>query len=201
MPFEIRPYRDADLTSIYKICMQTADGGKDASHLFTEQQLIGDFYAVPYVILESDVCWVVSRGDEVCGYIVGCKSSQSFSLQCEEQWFPTLRTKYPLASKSISPLNDRLLRLIHDGYQPRPEFANYPAHLHINLLGNTQGHGLGAKLINAFIDNLKTLTVAGLHLEVSRDNAGAISFYEKMGFEVICEFEHSIGYGMCLYPC
>jgi hypothetical protein len=69
MPFEIRPYRDADLNSIYKICMQTADGGKDASHLFAEQQLIGDFYAVPYVILESDVYWVVSRDNQVCGYI------------------------------------------------------------------------------------------------------------------------------------
>jgi hypothetical protein len=56
----------------------------------------------------------------------------------------------------------------------------------------------GSLGINAFIDNLKALKVAGLHLEVSRDNIGAISFYEKMGFEVICEFEHSIGYGMRL---
>lgn len=198
MPFEIRPYHKSDLSALYRICLQTADGGKDASHLFSDPQLIGDYYAVPYAVLEPELCFVVTNGNDVCGYIVGCKASQDFSIQCEQQWFPELRVKYPLQCESISPLNDRLISCIHSGYQPRPEFSNYPAHLHINLLSNTQGHGLGAQLINTFIDNLKALNIAGLHLEVSSDNFGAISFYEKMGFKVICEFEHSIGYGMNL---
>jgi len=205
MSFKIRPYRTEDLSAVYQICLQTADGGQDASKLFINKDLIGHFYAAPYVVFEPEVCFMVTINDEVCGYIIGCKSSASFALQCESEWFPKLREKFPLESKSksksksISRLNDRILKLIASGYQPQPEFKNYPAHLHINLLPNTQGHGLGGKLISVFIDKLKALRIAGLHLEVSRDNVGAIAFYEKMGFEVICEFEHSIGYGMHLY--
>ncbi|MCP4325033.1 MAG: GNAT family N-acetyltransferase [Alteromonadales bacterium] len=198
MPFEIRPYCANDLSAIYKICLQTADGGKDASHLFNIKELIGDYYAAPYAVLEPEVCFVVFFNNEACGYIVGCRSSQNFSEQCETDWFPVLRDKYPLNSNSISPLNEHLIELIHDGYKPRPEFKEYPAHLHINLLSNTQGHGLGGKLIKTFIDNLKKLKVSGVHLEVSSDNYGAIAFYEKVGFKVICEFEGSIGYGMSL---
>ena len=176
MPFEIRPYQTDDLTSLYEICLQTADAGKDASHLFTDRALIGSFYSAPYAILEEEVCFVVTHENTVCGYIVGCKSSSDFSAQCESQWFPSLRSQYPLESKTNSLLNSRLLTHLHNGYQPRPEFSLYPAHLHINLLASTQGHGLGAKLITAFINNLKRLQVAGLHLEVSRDNLGAICF-------------------------
>ena len=198
MPFQIRPYQSDDLASLYEICLQTADAGKDASHLFSDRALIGSFYSAPYAALEAEVCFVVTHENTVCGYIVGCKSSSDFSAQCESQWFPTFRARYPLNSESHSLLNSRLLTYLHSGYQPRPEFSQFPAHLHINLLANTQGHGLGAKLMTAFIDNLKNLQVVGLHLEVSRDNLGAICFYEKMGFEIICEFEHSIGYGMYL---
>jgi len=198
MSFEIRPYCTKDLGALYNICLQTADGGKDASHLFNKKKLIGDFYAAPYAVLDPEVCFVVFHDGEACGYIVGCKSSQDFSKQCAAEWFPVLRQKYPIESDSISPLNARLLALIHSGYQPRPEFTDYPAHLHINLLSNTQGHGLGAKLINTFIGNLKKLKVSGVHLEVSSNNYGAIAFYEKIGFKVICKFEGSIGYGMSL---
>lgn len=198
MSFEIRPYCKEDLNALYNICLQTANSGKDASHLFNNKELIGSYYSAPYGLFEADVCFVVCHNNEVCGYIVGCKSSEDFSKQCESNWFPMLRKKYPLGSDSISALNTRLISLTHEGYQPRPEFKDYPAHLHINLLAHTQGHGLGVKLIKTFIDNLKKLNVSGVHLEVSSDNKAAIAFYEKIGFKVICKFEGSIGYGMYL---
>lgn len=198
MSFKIRPYCSEDLASLSQICLQTADEGGDASHLFSDKALLGNFYAAPYGIFESDVCFMVENDDAVCGYIVGCKSSQSFALQCEESWFPALRTQYPLEGETNNPFAERVISLIHDGYQPRPEYADYPAHLHINLLPNTQGHGLGRQLMTAFVDNLKALKVTGVHLEVSRSNVAAICFYEKMGFTIIANFEHSIGYGMKL---
>lgn len=199
MSFEIRPYQKKDLPSLYQICLQTGHGGSDASHLFSDPKLLGHYYAAPYAVLDPKACFIVTKDQRIVGYIVGCQSSPSFSQQCENEWFPALREHYPIhRDNSVPTLNDKIISLLHKGHQPRPEFINYPAHLHINLLPETQGAGLGKKLMQTFIANLSVLQVSGIHLEVSTDNEKAIRFYEKLGFTVIAEFEHSIGYGMKL---
>jgi len=63
-------------------------------------------------------------------------------------------------------------------------------------LPETQGQGIGRKITDIFINNLKDLNVTALHLEVGKTNSGAIKFYERMGFQIIVEYEHSIAYGM-----
>lgn len=199
MSFEIRPYQENDLPSLYQICLQTGHDGSDASGLFNDPQLLGHYYSAPYAIFEPDTCFVATQNARVVGYIVGCKSSQLFSQQCENEWFPALREHYPINRDiSAQTLDDKIISLLHKGHQPRPEFIHYPAHLHINLLPETQGAGLGKKLMQTFIANLCALKVPGIHLEVSTDNKKAISFYEKLGFTAIAEFEYSIGYGMQL---
>ncbi|GLS89664.1 hypothetical protein GCM10007916_07310 [Psychromonas marina] len=198
MPFQIRPYHPEDLSSLYQICLQTGDGGRDASHLLTDKKLMGHYYAAPYAVLDPEVCFVASHNNEACGYIVGCKSSSLFAQQTAQDWFPKLREQYPLEVEREDSLTDNMLLMIHHGYHARPEFADYPAHLHISLLPNIQRAGLGRKLIVAFINKLKELKIPGVHLEVSRANTGAVSFYEKLGFQAIGEFKHSITYGMKL---
>ena len=198
MPFQIRPYHPEDLTSLYHICLQTGDGGRDASHLIDDKNLLGHYYAAPYAMLEPEVCFVASCNDEPCGYIVGCKSSSVFEQQTAQNWFPKLREQYPLNYDREDSLTDNMLLMIHHGYHARPELIDYPAHLHISLLPNTQGVGLGRKLIIAFINKLKELKIPGVHLEVSRANTTAVCFYEKLGFQAISELKHSITYGMKL---
>ncbi|WP_434339475.1 GNAT family N-acetyltransferase [Motilimonas cestriensis] len=196
LPFEIRPYQPSDLNALYEICLLTADGGKDASHLFADKKLVGHFYAAPYGVFEPDVCFIVTHNEKPCGFVVGTRCSQRFAQRCENEWFPQLRAQFPLLNSAPVSLNDKLISYLHQGYQPRPEYRDYPAHLHINLLPETQGHGIGRKLMETFIENLKQLNVSGLHLEVSASNQTAIRFYEKMGFSQIAQFEHSFGYGI-----
>ncbi len=71
-------------------------------------------------------------------------------------------------------------------------------HLHIDLLPEAQGHGLGRKLIQVFIDRLRELNIKGLHLEVGKKNKGAIKFYERVNFKAFKEFEKSIVFTMKL---
>ncbi|MFO6425001.1 N-acetyltransferase family protein [Motilimonas sp. KMU-193] len=198
MTFHVRPYQADDLAALYEICLLTADGGKDASALFQDPQLVGHFYSAPYGVLEPQTCFVVTENDKVCGYVVGTQDSSNFAKRCEDEWFGQWRQQYPLPNTDCVSLNDRLISYIHQGYFPRPEYADYPAHLHINLLPQTQGHGIGRKIMQAFIDNLKQNQVEGVHLEVSASNKNAIAFYERLGFKPIATFEHSIGYGMKL---
>lgn len=198
MQFNIRPYHYSDLTSIYKICLLTGNSGKDATKLFEEPDLLAHFYAAPYVVFEPEVCFVITNHSKPCGYIIGTKDSQKFYEKCETEWFPTLRERYPLRNENDNSWDARIIKRIHEGHFVKKELVNYPAHLHIDLLPETQGQGIGRKMMNTFMDKLKELNIPALHLEVGKSNLGAIKFYEKLGFTQIHEYEHSIAFGIKL---
>jgi ribosomal protein S18 acetylase RimI-like enzyme len=67
--------------------------------------------------------------------------------------------------------------------------AEYPAHLHINLMPGYQGLGLGTRLMNTFETHLRDFGIRGIHLTTSNKNFKAIPFYSKMGFEIIYQSE------------
>jgi len=198
MSFVIRPYHPADLVSLYRICLQTANSGSDASHLFTDPELVGQFYAAPYAVLEPDICFVLKNNGKPCGYIIGTKDSQVFYKRCEQEWFPLLRERYTLPNDSDQSLDAAIIRRIHKGHIVNNDVSGYPAHLHIDLLPEAQGQGLGRTLIETFLNRLIELKIRGVHLEVGKKNEGAIKFYERVGFEQIKEYVHSIAYGKVL---
>jgi ribosomal protein S18 acetylase RimI-like enzyme len=66
-------------------------------------------------------------------------------------------------------------------------FAEYPAHLHMNLLPDYQGKGIGTRMILHFEDHLRVKGVGGVHLQTSNYNFKALPFYEKMGFRRVKE--------------
>lgn len=198
MQFKIRQYHPSDLTSLYKICLLTGNSGKDATELLKDPDLLGHFYAAPYGVLEPEVCFIITNNNKPCGYIIGTKNSQKFYDRCEIDWFPPLRERYPLAEANDDSLDARIVKRIHEGHKVKDELLDYPAHLHIDLLPETQGQGLGRKIMDIFIDRLRELNVPALHLEVGKKNPDAIKFYEKLGFSIIKEYENSIAFGMKL---
>ena len=58
----IRPYREADLGSVYDVCVRTADGGADARGKYRSDDLMPDLFAGPYVFLEPDFPFVLDDG-------------------------------------------------------------------------------------------------------------------------------------------
>lgn len=61
------------------------------------------------------------------------------------------------------------------------ELEQYPAHLHINVAANTQGQGVGKKLIENFELRLKNLGAAGTHIITLKGLANN-DFYAKQGY-------------------
>jgi len=198
MKFNIRPFHPSDLTSLYKICLLTANSGKNATAQFKDPDLIGHLYLAPYVIFEPEICFVVTNNQKPCGYIIGTKNSQKFHGKCEKDWFPVLRDRYPIEKVSDDFFDLRITKRLHEGHKVKDELISYPAHLHINLLPETQGQGVGRKIMETFINKLIELNVPALHLEVGKKNQSAIKFYEKVGFTIIKEYEFSIAFGMKL---
>jgi ribosomal protein S18 acetylase RimI-like enzyme len=198
MNFQIRAYHPSDLTMLYRICLLTGNSGTDASNLYKDPDILGHFYAGPYAVLEPDLCFIVTCDGSPCGYILGTRDSELFYKRCEKEWFPPLREQYPLPDENDTSYDSRIIQLIHKGHVVNPDMQNYPAHLHIDLLPETQGQGFGRKLIEMFTDKLRKMGVPALHLQVGKANPGAIAFYERTGFHLIKEYEKAIAFGMFL---
>ena len=198
MSFNIRTYHPSDLSSLYRICLLTGKSGKDASELYTDPDLLGQFYAAPYAVLEPDLCFILTNSGKPCGYILGTRDSTAFYKRCESEWFPLVRQRYPLHDSNDNSPDARIIRLIHGGHKVNEDLKSYPAHLHIDLLPEAQGQGSGHKLTDKFISKLRELEVPALHLQVGKSNTGAIKFYERTGLKRIKEYEKSIAFGIKL---
>lgn len=81
-----------------------------------------------------------------------------------------------------------LIRAIADGLRDRESAKGdfieprWPAHLHIDVLPEARGIGLGAALIVRWLHQLRQLGSPGCHLATIAENAPAVSFFERSGF-------------------
>jgi ribosomal protein S18 acetylase RimI-like enzyme len=198
MEYRIRPYHPSDLCNVYDICARTADCGNDASGSHEDPLILGHYFAGPYAVLEPELCFILTKGGEPCGYVLGARDSTAFGQRCEEEWFPVLRDRYPLP-----PLEDEspfagMKRAIHQGIHPSPDVLDYPAHLHIDLLPCAVGAGNGRRLMERFLAELRELAAPAVHLGVAGKNERAIAFYKHMGFATLRGYDWGLFMGLRL---
>jgi ribosomal protein S18 acetylase RimI-like enzyme len=181
----IRRYQSRDLDALYDVCVRTAADGDDLTEAIADPLLPGHVYAAAYGLLEPELAFVVEDDDGVGGYVVGTRDTVEFEERCEVEWFPALRQRYPAGSGDRE-ADRRYIALIHAPVRQGTEIAaDYPAHLHIDLLPRLQGHGLGRALIERFNAAAAAAGAAGVHLGVSRTNSRALAFYRHVGFETL----------------
>jgi ribosomal protein S18 acetylase RimI-like enzyme len=197
MAFQIEPYHPDFLPDLYRICVLTGNSGLDSTHLYTDPNTQGDFFAVPYAILEPDLTFVLTDEAGACGYVLGTRDSKAFETFMNTVWLPPLRAKYAITNSSL-PSELWLLEMIQEGYSVPENSELYPAHLHIDLLPRAQGHGMGRKIMTVFLNRLRELEVSGVHLGVGKKNLNATQFYKHLGFQKLEEYESWILYGMRL---
>ena len=66
------------------------------------------------------------------------------------------------------------------------ECAAFPAHLHVNVRPELQGHGIGRMLVDAFCAHARDRDVSALHV-VTAAGARNVAFYERAGFARVKE--------------
>ncbi|WP_041832092.1 GNAT family N-acetyltransferase [Actinoplanes sp. N902-109] len=180
----IRAYRPSDLDAVYDICVRTADAGGDARGQYSSDRLMGDIFAAPYVILEPEHGHILDDGaGNAVGYVLGTADTPRFVTRYRDEWLPATADRYRRPHDPALTREDSMLRL---HYNPErmiaPELADYPAHLHIDLLPDWQGRGFGRGLIGAFLDGVRAVGVERVHLGMSPANTGARAFYDRVGF-------------------
>jgi len=194
---QIRAYRPTDRAAVAEICTRTGDSGADATGHFSTDDLLPDIYALPYVDREPELALLVDAGAGAIGYILGTADTVAFDRWFVDTWWPTVAEKYAVAEAAgaASAGEQGIVRSATErGGLPIELLERYPAHLHIDLLPETQGMGVGRTLIDAFCGLLAERGVPGVHLGVGVRNTGAHRFYERTGFTRVAEDEGAIWY-------
>ena len=177
----IEPAGLHDMPGAYRACLLTGNAGLDATSLHQDPDLLGHVYVGPYLVRGRDTQLVVVDDLGSAGYLVSADDTLEFEAWAERDWWPPLRTRYPIRDDG-SP-DDRLIKLIHTPERTPVSIAQeYPAHLHIVLQERAQGGGLGRQLIDRLLAELREREVEGIHLGVASDNDNAIGFYRHLGF-------------------
>jgi GNAT superfamily N-acetyltransferase len=186
-PLRIRRARPEDQRAFYAICLQTSDNGADGSHLHDDPDALGNIYVGPYLKLEPDFALALEDDQGVCGYCLGTPDSARFYRRFITEWLPPVQSKLrpPAGGPTRWTLTEQLHHLLlHPApltYFP-PEFAAWPAHLHIDLLPRAQGQGWGRRMLEQQMAALRATGAPGVHLCVAPGNARALAFYRKLGF-------------------
>lgn len=193
---DVRPYRPEDRPAMFEVCVRTADAGKDATGLFSDDDLWGLIFAVPYVERHPDLCWVVEADDgRTIGYIVATDDTDAFEQWFRDEWWPQFATRFPRPA-APGTAEEKIVEYAYArGPGRESNTAEYPAHLHIDLLPETQGHGVGRRLIETLFAELRRRGVPGLHLGMNPDNVGAARFYERIGMERLPSGPGGLVYG------
>ncbi|PWC04908.1 GNAT family N-acetyltransferase [Agromyces badenianii] len=184
---EIRQYRAADRDQLAHICLLTAAAGGDASGVYSDDSLMPEVFALPYVEYAPELAFVVAEGDRVLGYVIGVADTAAFVEWWKREWSPGFAARHPSpgAPTGHEPRFTEA-RLVEAGTSPErmliDELAEYPAHLHIDLLPELQGQGFGRRLIGTMRAALAARGVPAVHLGIDASNAGARVFYDRLGF-------------------
>ncbi len=181
----IRQATAADRDAVYDICLRTGDLGGDATGLYDDDDLLGDVYAGPYLLLEPELALVLTDDEGVAGYTLGALDTRAFTRRWRDEWLPHVAPRQPNPAVPPETPSDHLRMRLYEPERRLPSdeiLTDFPSHLHIDLLPRAQGRGLGRALITALFERLRAAGAKGVHLGVHPANERAIGFYRRCGF-------------------
>ena len=195
----LRAANIADLPELRRICLETGDSGKDATHLHKLPELVGDIYVAPYVIHEPNFAYALLAENKVVGYLMGVLDTKSFENILVEKYWPIAKAKYEQIDFEITPSDQELLaELDKQGFSDQELIKKYPSHLHIDIVESHQSAGYGKSMIAFLLSELKQAGSSGVHLHMSASNDRARVFYKKFGFIEVFEDANECIMGLVL---
>jgi GNAT superfamily N-acetyltransferase len=189
--FVIRPYAaGADRAGVRRVCHQTGYMGEPIDWQWRDAESFADIFSSYYTDGEPGSAFVVERSGRVWGYLLGCTDS-------ERAWKPGAIAGRHLLRRGLAfrpgtaaviwrTMGDTIVDVTRRRVSVRDlEFSDprWPAHLHINLLAEARGQGLGRQLVQRWLEALHVQGDIGCHLQTLAENSSALAFFESVGFE------------------
>ncbi len=192
----IRPFQPVDEPAIEEITYRTGFKGEDLTGrgYFDDRRLFFLIFIGYYTRFEPEHCFVAEAQEtgQVVGFICGTPDTTTQEAHFQK-WmigrialraFGYSSWRYPRSFKTLLKMMPKR-QALPDAALIRQIEAEYPGHLHINLLPGFQGVGIGSRLMRHFEVHMRDLGVPGLHLSTSSKNLKAVPFYHKMGFSIV----------------
>ena len=180
----IRPYRPDDRGAVRRICFETGYMGEPVDWLWREPESFADLFTGYYTDREPESGLVAERDGRVVGYLLGCADTERTRGAANSALIRAV-----LRGALVRPgVASFLWRGVADSLRDRPApeegifDPRWPAHLHIDLLPEGRGCGLGRQLMNAWLERLRASGSAGVHLGTFAENTNAQRFFESCGF-------------------
>lgn len=184
--FRIRLAQPADQAAAYYVCLKTGDHGRDGEPFYRDDpEALGRIFVGPYLAFEPQLSLVVEDDGGVCGYALAALDSRAFYARYDRQWRPKLCEQFPLPAGD--PATWTRAQTVHSWYHqpdyfcPEP-YKDYLSHMHIDLLERARGQGLGRRMMEQLMGELRRRGSPGAHLNVSVINTPALRFYDRLGF-------------------
>lgn len=182
----VRPYEPRDRDGVRFTCLNS-EGPCDLSP--AGQHFILTTYCDYYIEREPENCFVAANdADEAVGYVICAENYDAYRPVFLRDFLPRISEKETCHRAAAA--NSTVLQ---EKYK-----AEYPAHLHIDLLPPYQRQGLGHLLVDALANHLKQKGVPGVMLTVGDANNVGQSFYKKYGFTLLEAVPGDVAYGLKL---
>lgn len=179
----IRPYEAKDRDAVRYICLNS-DGPCDADE--KGQHFLLTTYCDYYIEREPHNCLVYAdENGRAIGYVLIAEDFDKFKETFLHEFKPRLADDTAAHGYALDSIQ------LHERNREK-----YPAHLHIDLLPEIQGKGIGTQMIKRALNRLAEKKCKGLTLTVWKHNRDAMRFYERLGFEQIDENANNVAYGI-----
>ena len=150
----IRGFRAGDEGDLADICVRTADAGADATGILADDRIWSEIFVLPYVARHPELAFVVESDGRVLGYAVAAPDTAAFETWFHDDWWPVHGARFE--RPGAGPRDVDVLAYADARRAGRePYAADYPAHLHIDLLPALQRDGWGRRLVGAIVDALR----------------------------------------------
>ncbi|MDD5019549.1 MAG: GNAT family N-acetyltransferase [Candidatus Omnitrophica bacterium] len=203
----VRKFVPADKEQVRQIAWETAFRGGPADIFFDDKRFLCDALIRYFTDEEPESCFVAECGGRVAGYLVGSKDTHRMGRIFLVKILPGLLGRLFFGPVLFSAKNRRFLgRLFLSCARGELRLPPIPgddrATLHINCREEFRSRGLGKRLIEAYLEYLRSCGRSEVRLctasETGRD------FFEHMEFSVLFSakrsyWTHLLGHDFSVY--
>ncbi len=174
--------------AVRELCCRTGDNGNPVAP--ERRESFARVWIEPYEQLLPQWSYVAERNGILAGYLTGCPDTGRFERARRRRIMPRLLMALPLGRyrrvagaghfERRAPGTARDVSDFFSGTVRAALEREYPAHLHINVDARWRASGIGRRLVEGYLADLRALGCSGIHLFCGPDPVG---FYARLGFQ------------------